>query len=103
ILYRSSEDALNRWDTSSINALNHQVILEAITLPRTKGPFLETIPEAPAGIETLSPDNDKIPLGAARIQVPSRSYNPTLSRRKQLGLQLSMDELDIHPVLRSNC
>ncbi|RSM16669.1 hypothetical protein CDV31_004441 [Fusarium ambrosium] len=103
ILHRSIEDALNKWDTSSVNALNRQVILETITPPRTKGQFLETIPEALIGIETPSPDNDKTPFGAAKIKAPSRSYSPTLSRRNQLGLQSSMDELDIHPVLRSNC
>ncbi|RSL48871.1 hypothetical protein CEP54_012708 [Fusarium duplospermum] len=103
ILHRSSGDAFGTWDASSVDTPNHQARLEAITPPRTKGQFLETIAEGPTGIETLSPNNDETPFGSARIQAPSRSYSPMLSRRKQLLPQSSMDEPDIHPLWRSNC
>ncbi|KAF4460021.1 hypothetical protein FALBO_13207 [Fusarium albosuccineum] len=99
---RSSEDAFDTWDTSSVDTQNRQVVMEATTPPQqTKGHFLETIPGSPTASRTPSPNNE-MPFEPPRIRARSRSYSPVPSRREQPSPQPSISELHIHPLFRSD-
>ncbi|KAI8671397.1 hypothetical protein NCS57_00614800 [Fusarium keratoplasticum] len=102
-VHRSSEDAFDTWDTSSVDTQNRQVVMEATTPPpQTKGHFLETIPGSPTASRTPSP-NHEMPFEPPRIRTRSRSYSPVPSRREPtLSPQPSMSELHIHPLFRSD-
>ncbi|KAF5020675.1 hypothetical protein F66182_7289 [Fusarium sp. NRRL 66182] len=105
INYRSSEDAFDTWDTSSVDTHNRQVVMEATTPPQQAQPhFLETIPGSPTPSRTSSPDKDifDMPLEPPRLRMRSRSYSPVPTPREQLTPQPSMSELHIHPLFRSD-
>ncbi|KAF4975852.1 hypothetical protein FZEAL_7408 [Fusarium zealandicum] len=100
--YRSSDDAFDTWDTSSVDTQNRQVVMEATSPPQqAKGHFLETIPGSPTASREPSPNN-VMPFEPPKIRTRSRSYSPSPSKREQISPQPSMSELHIHPLFRSD-
>lgn len=108
--YRSSEDAFDTWDTSSVDTNNRQVVMEATTPPqKTQGHFLETIPGSPTPSRGSDPGHE-MPLEPPRIRRRSRSFSPVSLRREQLHSQALMSDLPepslseshIHPLFRSD-
>lgn len=108
--YRSSDDAFDTWDTSSVDTNNRQVVMEATTPPpRSQGHFLETIPGSPTPSRGSDPGHE-MPLEPPRIRRRSRSFSPVSLRREQLHSQALMNDLPepslseshIHPLFRSD-
>lgn len=104
--HRSSEDAFDSWDTSSVDTQNRQVVMEATTPTQEKsGHLLETIPGSPTPIRTPSPNTTVIPFELPRARTRSHSYSPSLQASEEadpLPSPPSMSELHIHPLFRSS-
>ena len=103
----SRENSFDSWDTSSVDAANRQIVMEASSPQPPKQRFLETIPASPTVSRSPSPGGSSLfslepPLPARR----SRSYSPGSSRRDLrepvLREQRSNTELHIHPLFRSD-
>lgn len=99
----STEESFDSWDTSSVDAHNRQIVMEASSPPPTKTRLLETIPASPTISRSPSPGSP-LDLEPPRAAQRSRSYSPASRRRDSSAStqHRSSSELNIHPLFRSD-